>query len=418
MGKRTSKHQNLSPRQAVTRVVRTLRGAGYQALLAGGCVRDMLLGQKPKDYDVATDAAPEAITDLFTRTLTVGAQFGVVVVLVANQQIEVATFRADADYHDGRRPSAVTFTDAREDALRRDFTINGMFYDLLNDKVIDYVSGRKDLNNGVIRAIGNPEDRFAEDHLRMLRAVRFACRLNFQIDPKTCRAIRQHAAKISRISNERIMMELEKIFADPRRSFGLQLAQQTGLLPRIFPDLTEPQIQTGLAAVALLPKQCSLALALSAFLVNVSPQKISSLCRRLKTSNDLRKQVVWLVENRIKLLAAIPLSKGRLKQWLAKPLFEPLCRLIQTHLQAQDLPLTPLRRLKKQIKELGAEPIAPDRLLDGHDLLRLGAAPGPMVGQLTEELYLAQLESQVNNIPQARKWVQNWLALHKNQGDD
>jgi tRNA nucleotidyltransferase/poly(A) polymerase len=412
MTPRTHKHRTLTPKQAVTQILRRLHDAGFEALLAGGCVRDMLLGHKPKDYDVATSATPQEITHLFKRTLTVGAQFGVVVVLIANRQIEVATFRTDDDYHDGRRPSAVTFTDARQDALRRDFTINGMFYDLLNDKVIDYVSGQKDLERGVIRAIGHPEDRIAEDHLRMLRAIRFTSRLEFQIDKKTFQAIQKQAAKITKVSSERIMMELGKIFTDPQRFTGLQLALESSLLKHVFTEMTGKQIQAGMETVAALPRQCSLALALSAFLVEVTPDKVSITCRQLKTSNDLRKQTVWLVENRGQLLELIPLSKGRLKQWLAKPLFEPLCRLIQAHLQARDLPLTPLRQLKKQIKEIEAEPISPRRLLDGHELIRLGATAGPMVGRLTQELYLAQLENHITTKTAAQKWVKNWIVQH------
>lgn len=413
MPARPHKDKTLSPRQAVEKVLRTLHNADHQALLAGGCVRDMLLGHRPKDYDVATDATPEAITKLFPRTLTVGAQFGVVVVLLADRQIEVATFRSDADYHDGRRPSVVHFTNAREDALRRDFTINGMFYDLLNEEVIDYVSGQADLDRGIIRAIGNPEDRFAEDHLRMLRAIRFASRLDFQIEKKTFQAIKKHAPKITDISSERIAMELEHILADPHRSRGLELAMESGLLPQIFTNLTATQIQTGIKTVGFLPTNCSFALVLATFLLSVSPTQAAKLCRQLKTSNDLRKQVVWLIEHSQKLLQAIPLTKGRLKQWLAQPLYESLIRLLHAHLQAQSLPLTPLRQLKKQFKDLGKEPISPRKILDGHDLIRLGATPGPTVGQLVEELYLAQLENHIKSKPQAEAWIKKWLEAHK-----
>lgn len=413
MPSRPCKDKTLSSRQAVTKVLRTLHDADHQALLAGGCVRDMLLGHRPKDYDVATDATPEVITKLFPRTLTIGAQFGVVVVLLADHQIEVATFRSDADYHDGRRPSAVSFTNAREDALRRDFTINGMFYDLLNEEVIDYVSGQADLDRGIIRAIGNPEDRFAEDHLRMLRAIRFASRLDFRIEKKTFQAIKKHAPKIADISNERVAMELEHIFADPHRSRGLELAMESGLLPQIFTDLSVSQLQNGTKTVGFLPNNCSFSLVLATFLLNVSPTKVAKLCRQLKISNELRKQVAWLVEHGEKLLQAIPLTKGRLKQWLAQPLYESLCRLLHAHLQAESLPLTPLRQLKKQIKELGEEPISPKKFLDGHDLIRLGSTPGPTVGQLAEELYLAQLENHIKTKPQAEAWVKKWLENHK-----
>ncbi|MCP4713124.1 MAG: CCA tRNA nucleotidyltransferase, partial [Planctomycetes bacterium] len=213
--KNHKKTKPISPRQAAQNVIKQLRRQGYQALLAGGCVRDMLLGHLPKDYDVATNATPDTVAEMFPRTLTIGAQFGVVVVLNGSRQIEVATFRSDLSYSDGRRPDKIVYTDARTDAERRDFTINGMFYDPIDKKVIDYVAGQKDLKKQVIRAIGDPIARFNEDHLRMLRAIRFACRLNFSIEPATWKAIIKLAPKIKRVSPERISGELENILVDP-----------------------------------------------------------------------------------------------------------------------------------------------------------------------------------------------------------
>ena len=397
------------------KVVGRLRDNGYEALLAGGCVRDMLLGKKPNDYDVATNATPETITKLFKRTLTVGAQFGVVVVLLGGRQVEVATFRSDQSYRDGRRPENVVFTDARHDAQRRDFTINGMFYNPLADRIIDYVGGKDDLRKGVVRAIGSAARRFEEDHLRMLRAIRFAGRLDFQIEQKTFQAIRKNADKLERISAERVAGELEYILADPNRKRGLMLAYESGLLEIIFPVLDEADLCFGIKIASALPKKCSFALALAALLINCDGKKSKRIGRDLKTSNELRSQVSWLINNRQVLLDSVPLSKGRLKQWLAEPLFETLLQLVRTHVRVTSTGNDQLRTLRKQIADLGDEPLTPPRLLDGHDLIKLGAVPGPMVGQLAEELYLAQLENHLQNRRQAETWVKKWLSRHHNQ---
>ena len=405
----------ISARVATMRVVRRLHENGCQALLAGGCVRDMLLGQTPHDYDIATDATPEAIIALFPRTLTVGAQFGVVVVLIGGHQIEVATFRSEDLYHDGRRPSQVVFTDARHDAERRDFTINGMFLDPLNDQVIDYVGGRGDLDAALIRAIGDPRARFAEDHLRMLRAVRFAARFDFAIEPKTWSAIQELAPNISRISAERIGAEVERIIAHPNRQIGLTLARDSGLLAAFVPSLTDSQTSIGLDLLGRLPTRSSSDLALAALFVDCTPDQAGQICRDLRTSNQLRQHVAWLVTSRPVLLRGLPLTRGRLKKWLAEPLFEPLLKLTRAYLHAVNQSDAPLRQLRHQINQLGDEPVAPAPLLNGHDLIRLGAQPGPMVGQLAEELYLAQLENHVRTKGQAQTWVADWLKNHCQQ---
>jgi len=405
----------IPPLKAVLKVIRTLRADHFEALLAGGCVRDKLLGKVPKDYDVATNAAPNEVRKLFPRTLTIGAQFGVIVVLTGGRQIEVATFRSDASYKDGRRPEKVVFTDAQHDAERRDFTINGMFYDPVSEKIIDYVGGKKDLQKKTIRAIGNPNERFAEDHLRMLRAIRFAARLDFKINSATWQAIRKHAAKIQKISAERVAAEFEQILTDPNRTRGLQLASDSGLLQFIFPQIPAEQLTAGMSVINQLPKRCSFALALSALLIDCTTKQADDVCRRLKNSNHVRQQVKWLLGHRGKILDAVPLTKGQLKLWLAKPLLEPLLQLNRSYLKATRQSDTKLRRLRRQINELGSETIAPPRLLNGHDLIRLGAAPGPMVGRLAEELYLAQLENEVKTADEADTWVKLWLERHRKE---
>ncbi|MHC4338152.1 MAG: CCA tRNA nucleotidyltransferase, partial [Planctomycetota bacterium] len=224
----------MTSRQAAIRIVKRLRSNGFQALLAGGCVRDMLLGRPAKDYDVATNAHPKDVMKLFRRTLKVGAKFGVVIVLLENRRVEVATFRTETGYVDGRHPGKVEFAGAAEDASRRDFTINGMFYDPLERKVIDYVNGQADLKKKVVRTIGVPRERFGEDYLRMLRAVRFATQLGFAIEPRTWSAIYRNAKDITGISGERIRMELEGILISPNRSAGVSLLINSGLAEAIF----------------------------------------------------------------------------------------------------------------------------------------------------------------------------------------
>ncbi|MHC5199475.1 MAG: CCA tRNA nucleotidyltransferase, partial [Planctomycetota bacterium] len=224
----------MSNRDAAYKVVRRLRKEGYTALFAGGCVRDRLLNRPAKDYDVVTDAVPEQVTACFRRTLQIGAQFGVVMVLADGQQVEVATFRTEGGYQDGRHPTHVEFASATEDASRRDFTVNGMFYDPIEKTVLDFVNGQQDLDKQILRTIGDPDERFGEDYLRMLRAVRFAVKLDFRIEPTTWMAIQAHAPKIISVSAERIAAELEQILSHPNRATGVQLLTDSGLAAAIF----------------------------------------------------------------------------------------------------------------------------------------------------------------------------------------
>jgi poly(A) polymerase len=227
----------MTNKEAAVKIIRRLCSNGFEALLAGGCVRDMLLRRTASDYDIATNAHPEDVTKIFKRTLKVGAKFGVVIVFIEDSHVEVATFRTETGYADGRHPAVVQFADAAEDAGRRDFTINGMFYDPVKKKVIDYVDGRADLKKKLIRTIGSPAERFSEDYLRMLRAVRFSTQLRFAIEPQTFSAICSNSKHIAKISGERIAMELESILVSPNRSAGGTLFSETGLAETIFPEI-------------------------------------------------------------------------------------------------------------------------------------------------------------------------------------
>ncbi|MBI9016563.1 MAG: CCA tRNA nucleotidyltransferase [Phycisphaerae bacterium] len=390
----------------IIQVVQTLRNAGHEALLAGGCVRDMLLGVTPYDYDVATSARPDEVVKLFKRSLTVGAQFGVVVVLMDKDQIEVATFRSDIDYSDGRRPEKVIYTTAHADALRRDFTINGMFYDPISNEVIDYVGGKKDLAAGIIRAIGNADQRFAEDHLRMLRAIRFAGRFNYKIENKTWTAICKHSHKIQKISSERITTELQKIMTDSNRVKSMEMASETGLLNIIFSELTSEQLRIGLHTMNQLADACDdFALAMALLLIQCKSRLCDKICRKMTFSNDTRKKILWLNDNYQKLLNSIPFSKGHLKLWLAENHFDELIEFTRVYLKVNNKDSKKLQLLSNQIKELGDEEVAPQPYITGDDLIKMGVKPGPDMGRLLNEIYLGQLEGDIANHDQAVKQV-------------
>jgi len=404
----------MTNRQAAIEIVRRLHRRGFEALLAGGCVRDMLLGRRAKDYDVATSARPEEVMRLFRRTLKVGAKFGVVVVLMRGRRVEVATFRSEAGYEDGRHPDTVEFAGAAEDASRRDFTINGMFYDPLEKRVIDYVDGQADLKRHIVRTIGDPQERFGEDYLRMLRAVRFSTQLDFEIESRTYAAIRRCVGSIARISGERIAAELEGILCHPNRAAGASLLSETGLLAVIFPGLEAERAERAVAVLARLRRKVDLPLALAALFAGCPTDFAVERCRILKLSKNHTRHITFLLSHRDVLLDfEMPLS--RLKTLLAKPYFRDLYELERAiqKAAAQKANLAALLKLRRRIRDLGDVDVAPDPLLTGHDLIGLGAVPGPSLGQLAEELYIAQLEGELRTKEQAARWARDWLEKHR-----
>ena len=402
----------MTNRQAAIKIIRVLRSDGFEALLAGGCVRDMLLGRSASDYDVATNARPEEVTRMFSRTLKVGAKFGVVIVLIEGRQVEVATFRTETGYADGRHPAKVEFTGAAEDAGRRDFTINGMFYDPLEQKVIDYVNGQSDLKKKLIRTIGKPKERFGEDYLRMLRAVRFSTQLGFAIEPKTFSAIRKNAKNITKISGERISMELEVVLVNPDRSAGAALLDKSGLTEEIFPGLSSKQIKSGIRMLSRLPKKSNFALSITSFFADCSTEFALDKCKILKLSRNQMKHIKFLLANRGKLLND-KMSLAELKMVLAEPYFRDLYELQRAIQKSRQKSIVPLVNLRKRIKTLKGVELKPQPLLDGYELIRLGAVPGPTLGRLAEEMYIAQLEGSLQKKEEAKKWVQKWLQRCK-----
>ena len=403
----------MTNRQAAIEIVRRLQEQGFEALLAGGCVRDMLLGRKPKDYDIATNARPKDVVKLFPRTLTVGAKFGVVIVLLRDGQVEVATFRTEAGYRDGRHPDEVEFTDAAEDASRRDFTINGMFYDPLTEKVIDYVEGQADLARQIVRTIGAPQERFGEDYLRMLRAIRFSTRLGFAIEPATFAAIQHNAQRIVRISGERIATELEAILVDPNRQTGAAMLFDSGLAQAIFPGLPLGHSQEAVAISSRLRKRVDFALALAAFFAGCDADEALACCEILKLSRRATKHLAFLLTHSGRLLDDA-MALASLKRLLGTPYFWDLYELERAAQKAANnkAALAALARLRRRVQTLRGVNVRPKPLLSGHDLIRLGARRGPTVGQLAEELYIAQLEGLVGTSEQALDWAQSWLREH------
>jgi poly(A) polymerase len=320
-----------------------------------------------------------------------------VLVGVGPHWIEIATFRTDADYRDGRRPTAVHFTTPRNDARRRDFTINGMFYDPLAREVVDHVGGRRDLSRRLIRAIGDPSRRFAEDHLRMLRAVRFAARLGFRIEPRTLDAIRRHARHIARVSAERICEELRLILTHPGRAVAWRLLNNAGLLPHLWPGadaLAEPARET-CARLAALPQDASFELGLAAILLHASPHDVRHTCAALRTSNRTRDTVAWLAANRPRLDRPDALTLADLKLLMARPAFKDLLALFAADLRAARRPPAPHRRLVRRAAAVPADRVAPPPLLTGDDLHRMRVPQGPVYRDVLDRVYYAQLNDEI-----------------------
>ncbi len=396
----------MSPREFAIEVVKKLQLAGYQALWAGGCVRDQLAGRIPKDYDVATNATPEQVREVFgrKRTLPIGVSFGVITVLGPQrvEPIEVATFRRDGGYSDGRHPDSVEFTDAREDALRRDFTINGMFFDPLTKQVHDYVGGREDLAARKIRAIGNPHLRIDEDKLRMLRAVRFASTFEFEIEPQTMSAIRSHAAEINLVSGERIGTEMRKMLGSPHRAVAVRLLRKSGLLTELVPEgrSWNEQSQHWEPMVAKLERlegdfECAAAILLEPIIERFG---IGMMFERWKLSNQERKSINWISQNWRKLDRAEQVAWSQIQPLLVQADAERALAVAAS--QAAE----PSRGVVFCRKRLAwpSDLLDPRPLLDGGDLIKLGIKSGPRYAQILGAVRNAQLDGEIDSVEQAR----------------
>jgi poly(A) polymerase len=392
-------------RRFAVEVVQRLREAGHTTYWAGGCVRDRLLGISPKDYDIATDARPEQIRELFghRRTLAIGAAFGVITVLGRKPagQIEVATFRRDMGYSDGRRPDAVAFSTQEEDARRRDFTINGLFFDPVEERVLDFVDGQADLGRKIIRAIGNPRERFDEDKLRLLRAVRFAARFDFHLDEAARETIVAMAPGINVVSPERIAAELRAMLTGPRPALALRLLDETGLLAAVAPELSgRLSSREGQRTSATIERLagCGFSLALAALFAEfLSAETTRGICRRLKLSNRDTDRALWLVEHRRALADARRQPWPQLQRVLIHPGSAELVALGQAAetIEAEDLEFC--QTILAQPQEIWNPP----PLMTGDDLLQLAIPAGKHFQRLLEQVRDAQLDKRIHTRDEA-----------------
>jgi putative nucleotidyltransferase with HDIG domain len=420
-------------------VIAKLRAAGHRAYLVGGCVRDLLLGVEPKDYDVATDARPDRIMDLFPDSGRVGAHFGVVLVRNVFDQIEVATFRSDREYSDGRRPDAVHFeTDPAQDARRRDFTINGLMMDPDTGEVFDFVGGRADLEHRAIRAIGDAEERFREDHLRLLRAVRFAARLDFQIVPSTFEAIRRNHALIAKVSCERIREELTRILTEGGARYGFELLDATGLLQVLLPEVADmkgveqppqyhPEGDVWKHTLLILEQldQPSSALAWGALLHDVGKpptfrvadrirfdghvdegvRLAHGILNRLRFSRDDMEQIEALIANHMKFKDVAKMKESTLKRFLRLPDFDEHLELHRLDVSSSNRNLESYEMVRRKLSEYAEETLKPEPLLTGADLIAAGYIPGRRFSVILAAVEDAQLEGELQTSGEAMQFV-------------
>jgi poly(A) polymerase len=416
--------------ETATTIVQRLQRAGHQAWFAGGCVRDMVMGVTPHDVDIATSATPDQIQQLFAHTIPVGVQFGVVIVLDRGHQFEVATFRSDDAYEDGRRPTSVRYGSAEQDAHRRDFTINGLFYDPVTRTTIDYVNGQQDIQQRVIRTIGNPRDRFTEDKLRLLRCVRFAANLGFEIAPETFDVVREMAAGIRMVSAERTRDELIKLFTRPHAGRGLELLESSGLLREILPEASamvgveqppqfhpEGDVFTHVRMMLdALPTNPSVTLAFAVLLHDigkpptftratdrirfnehdvVGAEMTGQILRRLRFPNETIEQVTVCVAEHMRMRHVQDMRTSKLKRLLARPTLPDELELHRLDCEAAHGDVANYHFLKRKIAEIPPEAVRPKPLVTGHDLLAIGYKAEPRLGRVLREIEELQLDDQL-----------------------
>ena len=402
----------MTPKEFAFEVAQTLQNRGHQGLWAGGCVRDRLLGRKPKDYDIATDATPDQVREIFGRrkTIAIGAAFGVITVIGSKSSgnIEVATFRRDSSYSDGRRPDAVEFTDAREDAIRRDFTINGMFFDPVAEEIIDYVDGKADIECRMVRAIGDPHERIDEDKLRMLRAVRFAATYNFELEQETLAAITQHATEIRIVSSERIGSEVRRMLSHPNRSNAVVLLRASGLLKEILLDgellyENSGNWQTCLRWLTELGDDGNFEQAAAILLSSlIKQQSLLPTIERWKLSNSESEAITWIEEHVSSLAQAHQLPWSEIQPLLINKNAESAVRVAEIQFGEQHEGVRICReRLAWPESDLNPKP-----LIDGGDLVKMGLKPGPLFKQILDRARAMQLDGEITSVQSALKLAQ------------
>lgn len=434
----------MTPRELAREICRVLADAGHQAYLVGGCVRDLVLGREPADYDVATDARPERVQELFPQSLAVGAQFGVIVVCQDSVEVEVATFRSDVGYSDGRHPDRVVYAGSpREDVLRRDFTINGLLMDPRTGGVLDFVGGREDLKAGIVRTIGSPEMRFAEDNLRMVRAVRFAARFSFAIEPLTFAVVRKLAPQVRQVSAERLRDELTKLLTEGTARRGFELLHEAGLLKALLPEVEkmkgveqprqfhpEGDVWTHtLLMLEKLPAGVSSTLAWGALLhdvgkpptftpptgpegrirfddhVEVGTRMAEEICRQLRFSNDDTEQIASLVANHLRFKDVFQMRSSTLKRFVRLSKFDEHLELHRLDCLSSHGSLDAYEFLQRFLAETPPDQVRPPRLVTGDDLKRLGYTPGPLFREILQTVEDAQLEGRLGSREEAFAFI-------------
>ena len=450
MPPRVSHNRGVTPRELANSICDTLQRNGHQALLVGGCVRDLLLGREPADYDVTTDAPPERVIELFPESIAVGAQFGVVLVPRDGVKVEVATFRSDVGYSDGRHPDRVVYSKApEEDVQRRDFTINGLLMRHDTVEILDFVGGQADLHAEVIRAIGEPDRRFAEDKLRMMRAVRFAARFEFEIEHKTFAAIRRHAGAVTDVSAERIREELTKLLTEGAGRSGFDLLDKSWLLSVVLPEIAAmkgvqqpPQFHPEgdvwthtLLMIEGLPAGTSPTLAWGVLLhdvgkpptfrpasqtgdrirfdhhVDVGVRMAEALCRRYRFSNEETEQIVALVANHMRFGAVDQMRTSTLKRFVRLPHFEEHMELHRLDCLSSRRNLDSYGAVQRFLAETPEKEVRPQRVLTGTDLSEMGYIPGPLFSEILKAVEDAQLEGQIATKGEAEEFVRRKYAL-------
>ena len=442
----------VTPRELANSICETLRRNGHEALLVGGCVRDLLLGREASDYDVATDATPDRVMALFPESIAVGAQFGVMLVPRDGVKVEVATFRSDVGYSDGRHPDSVVYArTAKEDVQRRDFTLNGLLMRHDTGEVLDFVGGQADVKNRVVRAIGEPDRRFAEDKLRLMRAVRFAARFGFTIEPATFAAIQRHAPEITQVSAERLRDELTKLLTEGAARHGFELLDETCLLPVVLPEIAAmkgvqqpPQyhpegdvwIHTRLM-MEQLSAGTSPTVAWGVLLhdvgkpptfksaeetgdrirfdghVDVGVRMAEALCRRLRFSNEDSEQILALVANHMRFKDVEQMKASTLKRFVRLPRFEEHLELHRLDCLSSHRHLESYTFIQQVLAETPPEQIRPRRLLTGDDLQEMGYKPGPIFTEILRSVEDAQLEGQLRSRQEAEEYVRKRFGRKK-----
>ncbi|HKV25935.1 MAG TPA: CCA tRNA nucleotidyltransferase [Candidatus Acidoferrum sp.] len=442
----------MTARDLANSICDTLKGRGYQALLVGGCVRDLLLGREPADFDVATDATPADVMSLFPESVAVGAQFGVVLIPRGGENVEVATFRSDLGYSDGRHPDRVEFSKtAEEDVQRRDFTINGLLMRHDTNEILDFVGGRQDLTARIVRTVGDPDRRFAEDKLRMMRAIRFAARFGFEIEHATFASIRKHAGAVTDVSPERIREELTKLLTEGAARRGFELLEKAWLLSAVLPEIAAmkgvpqpPQYHPEgdvwvhtLLMIGGLPGGSSPTLAWGVLLhdvgkpptfrpasqtgdrirfdhhVDIGVRIAHAICKRFRFSNEDTEQIVSLVDNHMKFMHVSEMKKSTLKRFVRLPRFEEHLELHRLDCLSSHRNLGAYEQVSRFLKETPEEQVRPQRVLTGNDLSQLGYSPGPLFSEILGAIEDAQLEGEILTRDQAIDFVRRKFAPRK-----